>query len=98
MDSHYALPSVPALRWFASRRQSYRGQRLEVCTLKRRPAGGTGVTEPMNSDKSRDVIRQAGNRTTTYLGTRTSILGTEEHITLRDTDRLTHVLTVGPTG
>jgi hypothetical protein len=52
----------------------------------------------MNSDKSRDVIRQAGNRTTTYLGTRTSILGTEEHITLRDTDRLTHVLTVGPTG
>ncbi|WP_254767466.1 type IV secretory system conjugative DNA transfer family protein [Salinilacihabitans rarus] len=52
----------------------------------------------MNSKTTRAVIQDAENRSTTYLGTRTSILGVEEDVTLRDTDRLTHVLTTGPTG
>lgn len=52
----------------------------------------------MNSSQTRAVIQEAPNRRATYLGTRTSILGVEEHVTVRDTDRMTHALIDGPTG
>ncbi|SDQ40752.1 type IV secretory system conjugative DNA transfer family protein [Natronobacterium texcoconense] len=52
----------------------------------------------MNPETVKNRIKGTENRQRTYLGTRTSILDVEEDVTLRDTDRLTHVLTTGPTG
>jgi len=46
----------------------------------------------------KQLITDCDDRTTTYLGTRTSQLGVERNIGIRDAHRVLHVLTVGPTG
>lgn len=52
----------------------------------------------MKPSETRELVREAKHRDATYLGTRTSLLGVEEHIKVNDEDRMTHVLNAGPTG
>lgn len=52
----------------------------------------------MNPDDTRTRIRTSGNVADTYIGSRTSQLGVEEHVGIPDDTRFMHVLTIGPTG
>lgn len=52
----------------------------------------------MTPKETKKLIRTARQRDTTLLGIRHSLMGVEEHVKIPDHSRLTHVLTVGPTG
>jgi DNA helicase HerA-like ATPase len=52
----------------------------------------------MTPEEVQDLIRSTANQNTTYVGSRTSTLGVEEHVSVDDPKRLTHVLNIGPTG
>lgn len=52
----------------------------------------------MTPENVRTVLQSTENLNQTYLGSRESVLGIEEHIGINDTDRLMHVLCTGPTG
>ena len=52
----------------------------------------------MEPDKVQRQIQTAGSTDKTFLGTRQSDLGVEEHVSIPDDARLTHTLNIGPTG
>jgi hypothetical protein len=52
----------------------------------------------MTPEEAQNLIESTGNQSITYLGSRNSIMGVEENVTLDDDKRRTHVLNVGPTG
>jgi hypothetical protein len=52
----------------------------------------------MTPEETRELIQESADSETTLLGSRTSQLGVEEQLGLRDEKRLTHVLNIGPTG
>ena len=52
----------------------------------------------MNPDDTRTRIQTSGHVADTYIGSRTSHLGVEEHVGIPDDARFMHVLTIGPTG
>lgn len=52
----------------------------------------------MNPEQTRKRIQNCNDSRKTYLGSKTSILGVEDHLTVRDKHRVKHVLTTGATG
>ncbi|AZH26683.1 type IV secretory system conjugative DNA transfer family protein [Haloplanus aerogenes] len=52
----------------------------------------------MTPEEAQNLIESTGNQSITYLGSRKSMMGVEENVTLDDDKRRTHVLNVGPTG
>lgn len=52
----------------------------------------------MNPEQTQKRIQNCNGSTKTYFGSKTSILGVEDHVTVRDKHRVKHVLTTGATG
>ncbi|PSQ47243.1 conjugal transfer protein [Halobacteriales archaeon SW_7_65_23] len=52
----------------------------------------------MKPDEVQNLIETTGTQKTTYLGTRESMFGVEEHVGIQDEKLWTHVLNIGPTG
>lgn len=52
----------------------------------------------MTPEETQTIIESAENRTDTRVGTRTSSMGHDEHVSLPLSNRLTHVFNAGPTG
>jgi len=52
----------------------------------------------MKPEDAKKLVEDSGESNKTYLGTRTSKLGVEENIGIKDTDRILHTLNTGKTG